>query len=259
MSDATHHSAGHPAAPPSAPRGTDGVAIAALVASLLALGPVAIVLGVVALRRTRRSGTPGRGLAVAGVVIGSLGTVVLLVLVIAWLALLPTQQVAEPSPPLPPPEPSPAAPPEPTGPATEPAPTPTPSEPAVVLSEVLPLEVGEFTARGLSQDTAVLDAGALEAYLVDYATEQDDVLLAVSTWPSRTEAQRWAAGLTEQYPAEDLQDSGDTVSERAVRVDRYWVYATGEDLTIIWTHGTAALSLHGPAAAVQALYQAYPL
>ena len=94
MSDATHHSAGHPAAPPSAPRGTDGVAIAALVASLLALGPVAIVLGVVALRRTRRSGAPGRGLAVAGIMIGSLGTVVLLVLVIAWLALLPTQQVA---------------------------------------------------------------------------------------------------------------------------------------------------------------------
>ncbi len=45
-----------------------------LVTGLLALGPVALVLAVVALRRITARGTRGRGLAIAGGVLGVVGT-----------------------------------------------------------------------------------------------------------------------------------------------------------------------------------------
>lgn len=64
--------------------GTDGVAVAALVAGVLGTGPVALALGLVGLRRTRpgaRVPRRGRGLAVAGVVLGALGT-------LAWVPLI---------------------------------------------------------------------------------------------------------------------------------------------------------------------------
>src|SRR5690606_21420463 len=135
-------------------------------------------------------------------------------------------------------------------------PTQLPTEdagPAIVLSDILPLDVAGFTARELLEDTAALDAGALEAYLANYSNEQDDVLLTASSWASRAEAHQWATGLTEQYPEEDLQDAGPTDPDED-QDDRYWVYTSGaEDLTIIWTQGTTVLSLHGPAAAVEAL------
>lgn len=65
------------AAPPPgwAPRPTDGLAIAAFVVAccgllLPATGPVALGLGIGAQRRVRRTGAPGRGLAVAATWIG---------------------------------------------------------------------------------------------------------------------------------------------------------------------------------------------
>ncbi|SKC37294.1 DUF4190 domain-containing protein [Krasilnikoviella flava] len=61
---------------PQAPAGgTDGVSIAALVTGVLFLGVVPLVLGIVGLARVRRSGRPGAGLAVAGIVLGALSTV----------------------------------------------------------------------------------------------------------------------------------------------------------------------------------------
>lgn len=66
---------------------TDGVAVAALVTGVVGLGPVAVVLGVLGLRRTRPAGSPGsrgrrgRGLAVAGLLLGVVGT-------LAWAALV---------------------------------------------------------------------------------------------------------------------------------------------------------------------------
>lgn len=63
--------------PPASSR-TDGVSIAALITGILGTGVVAIVLGVLGLRRTKRNGTQGRGLAIAGLVLGGLG-------VLAWV------------------------------------------------------------------------------------------------------------------------------------------------------------------------------
>lgn len=74
---------------------SSGMAIAALVLGILALvtfwtvvggivlGLVAIVLGVVALRRVRRGTAAGRGRAITGVVLGTVG----LLLGVAWGAL----------------------------------------------------------------------------------------------------------------------------------------------------------------------------
>jgi hypothetical protein len=60
----------YPGPPPSA--STDGVAIAALVTGILGMGVIPIVLGVIGLRRTKQKGTQGKGLAIAGIVLGSL-------------------------------------------------------------------------------------------------------------------------------------------------------------------------------------------
>lgn len=68
-----------PAPPPARPPGTGSsvsLGTASLILGLLGLGPVALALGVVALRRRQ----PGRGRALAGVVLGAAGTLGLLLL-----------------------------------------------------------------------------------------------------------------------------------------------------------------------------------
>lgn len=65
------------------PARTDPVAVTSLVTGVLGLGPVALVLGLVGLRRTRRGASPerrGRGLAITGTVLGAVGT-------LAWVAV----------------------------------------------------------------------------------------------------------------------------------------------------------------------------
>lgn len=57
------------------------MAIAALVCGVV-VGPVGLVLGLVALGRIRRSGAQGRGLAIAGIVLGALSIVAAAALVI---------------------------------------------------------------------------------------------------------------------------------------------------------------------------------
>lgn len=72
---------------------TDAVAVASLVTGLLALGPVAVVLALVGFRRIRRRGTSGRGFAVAGLVLGIVGTVVwaavVTAVVLTWMGTKP--------------------------------------------------------------------------------------------------------------------------------------------------------------------------
>lgn len=83
-------------APP--PR-TDPLAIASLVVGIVGLflfpfvvSQVGLVLGIVAVRRVRRTGDQGFGLAVAGIVVGALGTLLVLGMVglfatVAWWSL----------------------------------------------------------------------------------------------------------------------------------------------------------------------------
>lgn len=66
-------------APPAEERARlNPLAVVSLIAGLLGLGLAAVVLGHVALVQTSRAGERGRGLAVAGLVLGYLG-------VVAWV------------------------------------------------------------------------------------------------------------------------------------------------------------------------------
>jgi len=66
----------------------DGVSVASVVTGVLALAPVALVLGLVGLHRTTRRGTRGRGLAISGIVLGALGIILWLVLAAVVLVTL---------------------------------------------------------------------------------------------------------------------------------------------------------------------------
>lgn len=55
--------------------GTNGMAIASLVVSLLCCGPLGLILGFIALNQLKTSGEGGRGLALAGTIIGAISTV----------------------------------------------------------------------------------------------------------------------------------------------------------------------------------------
>lgn len=69
---------GSPAVPDADGRapdsGTDGIALASLITGVVGTGPVALVLGIIGLRRTGPGKKGGRGFAIAGTILGGLGT-----------------------------------------------------------------------------------------------------------------------------------------------------------------------------------------
>jgi hypothetical protein len=75
---------------------TDGLAVASLVVSCAGLlvgfltGPVGVGLGIAALRRIRRTGAQGRGLAIAGVVVGGIMTALMVAAVVLVVVLAAT-------------------------------------------------------------------------------------------------------------------------------------------------------------------------
>lgn len=82
-----------PVPPPVAPatnqyagRGTNILAILALVASFL-IPPAGIVLGAVALKEIARTGQEGRGLALAGLWIGIVISALVLLFIALWLGI----------------------------------------------------------------------------------------------------------------------------------------------------------------------------
>jgi hypothetical protein len=64
----------YPAAQTMQAQGTDGLAIAALITGILA-SIVGVILGIIALVRIRKSHRKGKGMAIAGIVIGGLWTI----------------------------------------------------------------------------------------------------------------------------------------------------------------------------------------
>lgn len=77
----------HPGAPAPRPP-LNGLAVAALICGILGLAPAAIVLGHVGFAQARRSGQRGRGLAIAGFLLGYLALVLLLVGALAYSAFV---------------------------------------------------------------------------------------------------------------------------------------------------------------------------
>jgi hypothetical protein len=68
--------------PTGAFRETNGLAIASLILGILAIVPVAIVLGIVALVQIGRRGDDGRGLAIAGIAISCAWVVIAVVAIV---------------------------------------------------------------------------------------------------------------------------------------------------------------------------------
>lgn len=65
------------------------LAVVSLIASILLVSVIGIITGHVALAQIRRSGARGRGLALAGVIIGYVGFVMLLITAFLWVAVVP--------------------------------------------------------------------------------------------------------------------------------------------------------------------------
>nr|WP_301952425.1 MULTISPECIES: DUF4190 domain-containing protein [unclassified Rathayibacter] len=66
----------------------NGLAVAALICGILGLAPAAIVLGHVGFAQARRSGQRGRGLAIAGFLLGYLALVLLVLGVVLYTAFV---------------------------------------------------------------------------------------------------------------------------------------------------------------------------
>jgi hypothetical protein len=82
---------GHPAPypyphPPSG--GTDGFSVAALVTGILGMAVVPVVLGIIGLVRVGRTGESGKGMAIAGIVLGAIWIVLWLVIILVGVAFL---------------------------------------------------------------------------------------------------------------------------------------------------------------------------
>jgi hypothetical protein len=82
--------------PPQAiePKGTDGFAIAGFVLSIVGFILLSVIFCVLALRRIKRSGKGGRGLAIAGLVISAVWVLVWAAIVAALLSLSPSRDEA---------------------------------------------------------------------------------------------------------------------------------------------------------------------
>ena len=77
----------YPSGPyPYGPPPTNPMAIAALVVAFV-FPPVAIFLGVSARRQIRRTGEQGDGLALAGIILGSIATALFVLLIVFWIVL----------------------------------------------------------------------------------------------------------------------------------------------------------------------------
>jgi hypothetical protein len=68
------------------PAKTDGVSVAALILGILCCGPGSLILGFVGLSRTKGGKRKGRGMAIAGIVLGIIGLIANAVLIIGVVA-----------------------------------------------------------------------------------------------------------------------------------------------------------------------------
>ncbi|MFS0701391.1 DUF4190 domain-containing protein [Cellulomonas sp. 179-A 4D5 NHS] len=243
--------------PAPASRGTDGMSIAALVTGILGLAVIPIVLGVLGLKRTKANGTSGRGLSIAGIVLGILsflGWIALAIgLTIASNAIVDsvneaggleelTEQLEQLETPV-------AEEPEATTDGTDDLATS-----ATPLKDIAPLTAGAFTTTGLTDEATITGAGALEAYSASYTDGASTVETVVSNWTTGEEAIAFATAQTGALAPESLIDSGE-LSE----VQQYWLYDVEGISTLVATNDTATLTFTGPADAVTALYNEYPL
>lgn len=63
---------------------TNVLAIVSLVLSILSFNIIAVILGVIALSQIKKTGESGRGLAIAGIIIGAIGFIFWIIFIIVF-------------------------------------------------------------------------------------------------------------------------------------------------------------------------------
>lgn len=92
--------AGYPQAPsgygqaPANPR-TNILAILTLIAPFVSLGLASLIMGPIALGQIKRTGEQGRGLAIAGIIIGAIAVVVTIIAIIFWIVVFASMPASE--------------------------------------------------------------------------------------------------------------------------------------------------------------------
>jgi len=230
---------------------TDGMSVAALVTGVIGLGVVPVVLGIVGLKRTKAHGTSGRGLSIAGIVLGAVGTVAWLVVgVLAFglatntadvvstisSAVASETAIAEPNK-------------QPGGDAG------SATDSRTLLRDGVPLEVAGLTTAGLAADDATVAAGALEAYTTTYTDGTRKVDAVLSHWASVEQAQAWAASQDARFTAAQAVKTGE-INDGEVK---YRYYEVDGVTTVVATDAVVALTMTGPSDAVDVFYQAFPI
>jgi len=149
-----------------------------------------------------------------------------------------------------------------------PAPTPTvaPVERAAVsaFADSLPGSVLEFALTSLAEHPALLAAGALEGYRLDYSDGGPGaVTVLAGQWPTAEEAAAAAATAAAATgvapPDADEPTSGEVVVAGVAAGT--WTLTQGTDGTgaLTWSNGTAMLQAIGPPDVVRDVYAAYPM
>ena len=224
-------------------RGTDGLSIAALVTGILGLGVVPLILGILGLKRTKVNGTSGRGLSIAGIVLGGLGIVASIAvgIVVAEVASNPaavtsiSQAIA-----------SKEAVAGPDADASKASDAST-QGPAAASDNGAPKVIG-FTSGDPVRDAAIVAGGADEAYDMTYTGATGAIDAVFTSWSSAAKGQAWAATQDARFtPAQLLAQS-----KPADGAAQFRSYAVGDVATVVVTNATAAFTVTGPISAVQA-------
>ncbi len=77
---------GYPPPPPD-PRPTNTMAILSLVLAFV-MAPAGLVLGIIARKQIRQTGEQGEGLALAGIIVGSIACAIWLLVIVFWIIAL---------------------------------------------------------------------------------------------------------------------------------------------------------------------------
>jgi len=227
---------------------TDGVSIAALVTGILGLGVVPVVLGIVGLKRTKATGTSGRGMSIAGIVLGAISfvvwSIVLLGIVLAAMNVGTTaNQISTAMKSAMANQPTQSAPSEPAG----------LDDSATPLLDAIPLTVAGFSTDGLVVNDALVGAGAVEAYTATFTDGTSSVAAVVADWASADAGLAWATAQQAGFTPDQLIDSDDTAGMA------YWVYRAGDVVTVVGTNDSLAYTFVGPLDAVDSFYSDFPL
>lgn len=231
--------------------GSGRLPLVALVAALL-VGPVGVALGIAALRQQSRT-QPGRGLAIAAIVVGAVQTVV-----VGW-ALIAGGAGAGPAS-----NPSPAATstypstPPPSGPVLEPSESPTPKE---AKAENL----GEFIVPGVdSYDWAVggaddeeKAAGAVDAEQGTYTAKDELINAAMAEWPTVEQARERAQHNAEtEAAAQGWRLVSDGQLGRGAGY--FWYYEKDGVGSVFWHYGKFSAHFTGSPNEVQEFFLRFP-